>query len=254
MKSLSFALAALSFTVHAFLDTPSQTDIEESIVCLNNETYHPEDYIPAARIKARADVVQIDAYAHILISKASNEPAKGSIESKFDTLNRNFEPWGYRFNLKQVTIMISPKWASGIDIEKDEKQKALRKGNYQALNVYMVETAGGAVCSFPRPASEKLTTASVVDDGCFVPLGLGVNSATITHEVGHWMGLAHVFEGGCDSKDGCDDTFPQAEASYGKLATPGDKKSCPVKSQCNGKGKQNVLNYVSTQSICQRDD
>jgi hypothetical protein len=248
MKSLSFVLAALSFTAHAFLDTRSQTGVEEPIVCLNNETYHPEDYIPAARIRARADVVQIDAYAHILISKASNEPAKGSIEAKFDTLNRNFAPWGYHFNLKGVTIMISPNWASGIDAEKAEKQKALRKGNYQALNVYMVEGAGSAVCSFPLRAGEKLTAAKVVDDGCFVPLSLVVQSATITHEVGHWMGLAHVFEGGCDSKDGCDDTFPQAEASYGKLATAGDKKSCPAKLQC-GKAKQNVLNYVSARLV-----
>jgi hypothetical protein len=144
--------------------------------------------------------------------------------------------------------MISPKWASGIDAEKSEKQKALRKGNYQALNVYMVEGADSGVCSFPRPVGEKLTKARVEDDGCFVPLGLSVKSATITHEVGHWMGLAHVFEGGCASNDGCDDTFPQADPSYGKLATLGNIKSCPVKSQCNGKGKQNILNYVSARS------
>jgi hypothetical protein len=245
MKSICIILAALSFKAHAFLKTRALDEIEGPIVCLNNETYHPEDYIPAARVSARADVVQIDAYAHILISQASNEPAKRSTEAKFQMLNWNFEPWGYHFNLKGVTIVISPEWASGINVEKYEKQKALRRGNYQALNVYMVETANSAECSYPRPASEKLTDASVVYDGCFVPLALSVTSATITHEVGHWMGLAHVFEGGCDSNDGCDDTFPQADPSYGKLQNGEDKKSCPVQSQCSGNGKQNVLNYVS---------
>jgi hypothetical protein len=238
MKSHSIVTAALSLTAYASPATRALNEIERPIVCLNNETYHPEDYIPAARIRARADVVQIDAYAHILISQASNEPAKGSIEAKFQTLNTNFEPWGYRFNLKGVTIAV-------IDVDKDEKQKALHKGNYQALNLYMVETANSALCTLPLPASEKLTEASVVYDGCFVPLDLWATSATITHEVGHWMGLAHVFEGGCASNDGCDDTFPQTDPSYGKLETAGDKKSCAVKLQCSGKGKQNVLNYVS---------
>ncbi|KAH7378371.1 hypothetical protein DE146DRAFT_730872 [Phaeosphaeria sp. MPI-PUGE-AT-0046c] len=227
MKSVSFVLAALSFTAQAFLKTRAQKDIEGPIVCLNNETYHPEDYIPVARIRARADVVQLDAYAHILVSKAANVPAAGIVEAKFATLNRNFAPWGYIFNLKAIQVAVNANWASDINVDKAAKQKALRKGNYQALNVYLVEGAGGAECTYPRVAGEKLTQASVDSDGCFVPLGLSVDSATITHEVGHWMGLAHVFEGGCASNDGCDDTLPQANPSYGKLATPGNKKSCP---------------------------
>ncbi|MCF8465230.1 MAG: T9SS type A sorting domain-containing protein [Flavobacteriales bacterium] len=48
--------------------------------------------------------------------------------------------------------------------------------------------------------------------------GASNNSAgrTLTHEAGHWLGLFHTFQGGCDGgffDDACDDTPPQAEAT-----------------------------------------
>jgi hypothetical protein len=53
---------------------------------------------------------------------------KRSTEAKFATLNSNSEPWGYNFNLKGVTIVISAEWASCIEVELYEKHKAMRRG------------------------------------------------------------------------------------------------------------------------------
>lgn len=38
---------------------------------------------------------------------------------------------------------------------------------------------------------------------------------TITHETGHYLGLLHTFQDGCDGGDGIDDTPPVAGPSYG---------------------------------------
>lgn len=44
-------------------------------------------------------------------------------------------------------------------------------------------------------------------------------------QVGHWLGLLHVFENGCDSPgDSVEDTAPQASAAYG---CPKTRHTCP---------------------------
>jgi hypothetical protein len=77
---------------------------------------------------------------------------------------------------------------------------------------------------------------STYPGGSAVPYNEG---KTLTHEVGHWLGLLHPFEGGCvGGGDFVDDTPPQASKTSG----------CPAfKDTCPGGGVDSI--HVSTTSF-----
>ncbi|KAF2477364.1 uncharacterized protein BDR25DRAFT_299342 [Lindgomyces ingoldianus] len=164
-----------------------------------------------------------------------------------DYLKAQYNKWGFDFQVKPISYALNADWARDIDVDKEEKMRQLHRGDYQSLNVYCVEGAGGGVCSFPDSTGNPIDQKTLDGDGCFVPLSVctSPNSGTLAHEVGHWFGLLHVFQGGCDpAGDGCDDTAPQAGPSSGHMATPGDLNSCPAGHSCSADFSDNVNNFM----------
>lgn len=68
---------------------------------------------------------------------------------------------------------------------------------------------------------------------------------TLPHEVGHYLGLPHTFEGGCNGGDGISDTPPTAQPNYGCNT---NLNSC---SNDNPNTKDNVQNHMDY-SYCRR--
>ncbi len=103
--------------------------------------------------------------------------------------------------------------------------------NSSYLNVYVVESINGGVggyASFPGgPADED---GIVVRNDLFGNIGTASNALgrTMTHEVGHWLGLYHTFNQGC-GEDTCTDgdfvcdTPPVFEPNFG---CPANANSC----------------------------
>ncbi|KAK5659995.1 hypothetical protein OQA88_13461 [Cercophora sp. LCS_1] len=178
--------------------------------------------------------VNVEVYFHILASSTS--VADGYLTStmvanQFKVLQDTFAPHGFTFTLKGTNYTINSSWAS--DGAELAMKKALRKGTYKTLNIYFHKTLGGnfGYCYFPT----TVTTGSnnFYYDGCSilsstVPGGSSTNynlGYTVTHEVGHWFGLYHTFQGGCTgSGDQISDTPAQASASSG---CPVGRDSCP---------------------------
>jgi hypothetical protein len=110
----------------------------------------------------------------------------------------------------------------------------LRNGSYNDLNLWFVPTLGDyGYCTLP--ATGDSLQYAYFQDGCTirsdtVPGGRANNynlGKTVTHEVGHWLGLLHTFEGGCNGYgDYIDDTPAQASPSMG---CPEGRDSCPNK-------------------------
>ncbi|OLN97782.1 Extracellular metalloprotease-like protein 2 [Colletotrichum chlorophyti] len=179
----------------------------------------------------------IGTYFHVVTT--SRTTARGFVTASQDkqlfnqlaVLNAGFAPSRISFKLLGITRTINPSWSA--DRAEMDMKRTLRQGGYNTLNAYFIDNMGQVLgrCTLP----ELVTAGSYkfIKDGCTVALSTvpGGSSrnfnlgATLVHETGHWFGLLHTFQGGCDGPgDFISDTPPVRSASYG---CPIGRHSCP---------------------------
>ncbi len=184
----------------------------------------------------------VPVYVHRIHPSAGGGNATDQqVTDQISILNAAYGGSGFSFTLTLTTDTTNDAWYTatpGTSAETAMKS-ALRQGGSNALNVYLNNMGGGLLgwATFPSSyASNPIDDGVVVlysslPGGTAVPYNLG---DTGTHEVGHWLGLYHTFQGGC--------AVANRRSLGGDLVadTPAEKSpafGCPVgRDTCTGKG------------------
>ena len=202
-----------------------------------------------------AGSVTIPVYFHILTSsdgKQGNVSCE-TVQKQIEVLNRAFagkDPAGpgavtpFRFAFAGMDITANDTWFN-IKFREDPTpeeraaKKELNRGDRSTLNIYTVRLADKPYGWSRWPWDYAEGVDGVVVRYTTLPGGEYHfdEGDTATHEVGHWLGLFHTFEGGCDLPgDSVDDTPPQAAATINCLTTV---------NTCSGGDSDQVENFMN---------
>ena len=215
-----------------------------------------EDFASRSSELAREGVAEvtggtIPVYFHVVSNGSAGNVSDAMIASQIQVLNDAFAPYGWNFQLFGTTRTSNSTWYNNCGNSTYEMQmkNALRVGSADDLNIYTCNPSGGLLgwATFPSSYASNPKADGVVllhsslPGGSAAPYNLG---DTGTHEVGHWMGLYHTFQGGCNGNgDLVSDTPAERSAAYG----------CPVgRDSCRNKpGLDPIQNFMDyTDDAC----
>jgi len=177
--------------------------------------------------------VTIPVYWHtVMDSSGAGALADGDILAQMDVLNGAF-PSRYSFELQRITTTVDDDWfyADPGSAQEEAMKRALRKGSAVALNIYSTNAGSDGTllgwATFPNSYRSAPWADGVVLLHASLPGGEAVpydEGDTGTHEVGHWMGLYHTFQGGCSkNNDYVSDTPAEFSPAFG---CPEGRDSC----------------------------
>jgi hypothetical protein len=148
----------------------------------------------------------IPVYFHVInqgSTYADGNLTDTQINSQITHLNNTFSGTGWTFVLAGIDRTTNATWYTDCEGASESAMKgALRQGSADDFNIYSCNPGGGLLgrATFPSSYASNPTRDGVLIDYRTLPGGSYTNyneGDVTTHELGHWMGLYHTFQGGC---------------------------------------------------------
>ena len=211
-------------------------------------TNPPIDEAPATKKPFRAT---IPVYFHVFTDGTTGRLSETDLKQQITVMNAGFggregagADTGFSFTYAGVDYTNNASWFNdlnpGTSVERTAKA-ATHVGDARTLNVW---TTNGpsylGFATFPSWYKRSPQLDGVVLDYKSFPGGIYGSryslGKTATHEVGHWLGLLHTFQGACNAKgDYIADTPDEATPTSG----------CPAgKNTCSAPGDDPIRNYM----------
>jgi hypothetical protein len=185
-------------------------------------------------------ITTIPVAFHILRSNTGQyDVTDATCQAQVDVLNTAFASTNFRFTLLSVDRTNNSTWALGND--EAGFKSALAVDPAHTLNLYTGNLGGGLLgwAVFPWDYPETSFWHGVVVLYSSLPGGSTPNyneGQTSTHEIGHYLGLYHTFQGGCNGNgDFVSDTPAEASPAFG----------CPTgRNTCTSPGDDPIHNFM----------
>ncbi len=193
--------------------------------------------------------VVVPVWVHVInkgAGSANGDVPQAWVDAQIQVMNDAWAQTAFRFQLQGTTRTTNAAW---YDLAGDAAERAaktaLKRGGPETMNIYVANLSGGLL-GYAYYA-EDAAAVGVLDGVVLLNSSLPGGSATPynlgdtgTHEVGHWFGLAHTFEGGCTrTNDMVADTTPEASPAFG---CPVGRNTC--KSTRTGDPIYNFMDYT----------
>jgi PKD repeat protein len=188
--------------------------------------------------------VTIPVAVHVVAhSDGYGDVPDSQINAQMQVLNSAYNGTGFGFTLASIDRTYNTRWSTHRYASRNEQKmkQALAISPATTLNLYLCDIGGGLLgyATFPDMYPEDSYMHGVVCLFASVPGGAAApynEGDTATHEVGHYLGLYHTFQGGCAAPgDYVADTAPEASPAYG----------CPEgRDSCAGGGVDPIHNFM----------
>lgn len=212
-------------------------------------------YVPNSRAGGN---ITVPVYVHVITNGTAGNVSDAAIANQINVLNTAYAGLdtgggfntSYRFQLVATDRTSNSSWyTAGPGTTAETQMKtALRRGTADDLNIYLNNMGGGLLgwATFPwdyaaKPSMDGVVVLSAsIPGGTASPYNLG---DTATHEIGHWLGLYHTFQGGCTTNnDYVSDTAAERSPNYG--CPTGTRNTCSGNRFPGNDPVENFMDYT----------